>query len=141
MPVSLAATKAPFPGIYTPGGSATPKFSGHHRYRDPTPFIIPTAGFVHFPEEMRKSDSGLNSGESKLSKVGEGSHAETDSSGKESEGSNSQTSEKEKNVVLNAASSMDNKNSEDVDLSNTEVIEDLQSKYKSLRTVCVLAWQ
>lgn len=47
------------------GGSSV--FTGHHRYKDPTPIYIPTAGKVLFPEESTpNSDSESDSGENEL---------------------------------------------------------------------------
>lgn len=34
-----------------------PTSLGHHRYKDPTPYYIPTAGLVHFPGDNDKPSS------------------------------------------------------------------------------------
>ena len=144
MTVSLAETTPPFPDIYVPSESATTRFSGHHRHKDPTWFTIPTAGMIHFPDKNSKSDSEPNSIETEnIHSVTEspkfgGGHWGLDSGYKQNIlpsskipalDENIQSLNKEKGVFLNDTSSSDNRNSEDVDLSNTQVIVNQQSNY------------
>ena len=151
MTLLLAAPASTFPGIYLPTDSPTTRFSGHHRYKDPTWFNIPTAGYIQFPLENTDSkphpaDKENIFSEIESQKTGEKANWGSESADKLNVSSSSEASSndgviadslnKEKNGYRSDASSLDDRNSEDLDRSNTQVIVDLQSNYDCLPPVC-----